>query len=159
MTRAITDNSVISWKLYAAALFLAVALLSCDTSQEEQPLSQEQNTALLNKLATSIGISFPAGTKLIRYDSDFGSDGLIRAKLVFTPAQWTRFVDESPLDPETFEEEQRYLLGTNVEWWNPEDPAELPTAQASLPDAKVLNVGIDRSDPNLITAFLVWHGT
>jgi hypothetical protein len=159
MKRLTDERLVVSWGFYAATLFLAVVLLSCDTSKEEHPLSQEENTALLKELEESTGIGFPQGVTLIRYERDLGSDALIRAKLAFTPEQWTSFVNASPLDPDTFEEEQRYLLGTNVGWWNPQDPPALPTAQALLPDAKVLNVGVDQANPNRITAFLVWHGT
>ena len=113
---------------------------------------------MLQDLEQAIGITFPEGTRLVRYERVTGSDALVRAKLVFTPSQWAEFI-RGRFDASTFEEEQRYLLGTNVDWWNPRDPKHLPTAQIRLPEAKVLDVGVDRSNPKEFLVFLVWHGT
>lgn len=140
-------------------LFFIAALLGYNTSYGESLMSQEEKKVLLKKLEELIGIQFPKGTTLIRYERQTESDALIRAKLTFTSSQWESFVSTSPLNPDIFEEEQRYLLGTNIEWWNPQDSKKLPTAQVWLPNAKVLNVGVDKSNSKEFLVFLVWHGT
>ena len=122
-------------------------------------MSQTDITLSLQDLETSIGIEFPPGTRLIHVERNTESDSLIRAKFALTPAQWESFVASSALDPDAFDDGQRYLLGTNVEAWNPQDSATLPTAQAWLPGAKVLDVGVDRSNPDEFLVFLVHHGT
>ena len=150
---------IASHHVYVALLLLAGALFACDTSNGESRMSRTDNTLSLQDIETSIAIEFPPGTRLIHVERSTESDALIRAKLVVTPTQWANFVASSPLDPDTFEDGQRYLLGTNVEGWNPQDSATLPTAQAWLPGAKVLNVGVDRSNPEQFLVFLVHHGT
>ena len=150
---------IVSRHVYVALLLLAGALFACDTSNGESRMSRTDNTLSLQDLETSIGIEFPPGTRLIHVERNSESDALIRAKLAFTPTQWASFVASSPLDHDTFEEGQRYLLGTNVAGWNPQDSATLPTAQAWLPGAKVLDVGVDRSNPDQFLVFLVHHGT
>ncbi len=143
---------------YVALQFGIAVLTGCSSGSTEEPAIKDNLTHLRN-LENSIDISFPEGPTLIRYERVTGSDALIRAKLIFTPGQWARFVNTSPIDRGSFIENKRYLLGTNDGWWNPQDSKALPTIQVLLPDAKVFNVGVDRSDSKAFLVFLVWHGT
>ncbi len=118
------------------------------------------NTAAqLLEIESFTGLKFPQDTTLIYYEREMESDALIRAKLSFTPSQWETFSKQLPIDPDTFDDEQRYLLGANYKEWNPQDTKQLPTSQVLLPDAQVLDVGVDRTDLEHFVVFLVWHRT
>jgi len=104
-------------------------------------------------------VSFPEGATVVQQARTSDSDAILRAKLLMTPAQWTAFVGALALPADAFEEEKRYLLGINDGWWNPKDPTRLPTAQLALPDGKILNVGIDRTDEQRLQVYFIWHGT
>ena len=104
-------------------------------------------------------VRFPAGATLIHHDRARDSDALVRAKLRMTVEQWSSFQAALQLHVDAFSEDKRYLLGINDGWWNPAEVAMLPTAQIQLPDAKVLNLGVDRSDPQQLLVYLVWHAT
>jgi hypothetical protein len=146
------------------AMVLA-ALSACDKPQGEPPVNAptsapaSSGVSALQQIEQTTGIRFPEGAALLQLARASDSDLLIRAKLAMTPAQWTAFLATLTLPADAFEEEKRYLLGTNDGWWNPKDPTSLPTAQLTLPDAKVLNVGVDRTDPQRLQVYFVWHGT
>ena len=69
------------------------------------------------------------------------------------------FLSHAPLSEIDFSEDKRYLLGPDDDWWDPERPESPPTAQAALPNAEFLNVGVDRSDPARFVLYLMWHQT
>jgi hypothetical protein len=140
-------------------LILVAVLFACGSHHGEESMNAATQSAQLQEIESFTGLRFPKGVTLIHYEREMESDALIRAKFVFTPSQWQSFLSQSPLDPDTFEDEQRYLLGSNFAWWDPQGPEQLPTAQAHLPDARVLNVGVDRSDPQRFVVFFIWHRT
>ena len=140
-------------------MVLVVTLFACDNRKGEQSLNPQTNSAALKEIEEFTGVQFPEGATVIRYGREMEFDALVRAKLVLTPSQWQSFLGHLLLDPSAFEEDQRYLLGSNFDWWNPQDAKQLPTVQARLPDAKVLNVGVDQSDPQHLLVFFVWHET
>jgi hypothetical protein len=139
------------------ALLLLVPAHACNTGAPI--LGPERPSTPLSEIEKHTGVMFPYGATVIRHDIDLRSDALIRAKLVVTHAQWQGLLGCARLSPSDFEEGRRYLLGINDGWWNPRDPRQLPTAQQSLPGAKYLNVGIDRSDPERILVYFMWHAT
>ncbi len=143
--------------IHVVAMVLFTTAHACDTGAPI--LKPEQPSSPLAEIQKFTGTLFPYGATVIRYERQMESDALIRAKLFVTPAQWQGFLGCARLEPDAFEEEKRYLLGSNTDWWNPRDSRQLPTAQARLPGARVLNVGVDRSDPERILVFFVWHRT
>ncbi len=145
--------------LVIALILLIATLLACNTDSGEDAVNTATTSAQLQEIASFTGLRFPDGITLIRYEREMESDALIRAKFIFTPSQWHSFLNQLPFEPNAFDNEQRYLLGANFDWWNPQDASQLPTAQAHLPDAQVLDVGVDHSDPQHLVVFLVWHRT
>lgn len=113
----------------------------------------------VHRIEAVTGLKLPPGTTVIQYASASDSDALLRAKLAMSPEQLGAFLGTLALATDAFQEDRRYLLGTNDGWRNPKDPAALPTAQLQLRDAKVLNVGVDRTDPQRPLIFLLWHAT
>jgi hypothetical protein len=51
------------------------------------------------------------------------------------------------------------MLGKNQGDWDSEAPEELPTAQVRLPNANVINLGVDRSRGGQVVVFVFWHET
>lgn len=140
-------------------LMMVVTLFACSCSSGENSMNTAAKSAQLQEIESFTGLEFPEGITLLRYEREMESDALIRAKFNFSPSQWASFLKRLPLDPDTFDDDQRYLLGANHGWWNPQDAEHLPTAQANLPGAQVLDIGVDRSDPQRLVVFLVWHRT
>ena len=146
--------------LFCIPLVATVLLARAHACNTGAPIvGPERPSTPLAEIEKFTGVLFPYGAIVIRHDIDRRSDALVRAKLLVTHAQWQGLLGCARLSPDDFEESRRYLLGTNDGWWNPRDPLLLPTAQQSLPGAKVLNLGIDRSDPEKILVFLMWHAT
>jgi hypothetical protein len=139
------------------AMLLPAGAHACNTGAPV--LGPERPSTPLSEIEKHTGVLFPYGATVLRYDIDLRSDALIRAKLVVTHAQWQGLLGCAKLSPDAFEEAQRYLLGPNDGWWDPKEPRQLPTAQQRLPGVKVLNIGVDRSDPERILVFLMWHAT
>lgn len=117
------------------------------------------NDERLAALSAKMWINFPSGTRFLGVRETVGLDDAIFLKIEFDKEQWDHFIATSLLQDEEFSDERRYLLGPNEGWWDPERPQALPTAQAYLPQSKVLNMGVDRSDPTKIVIYLMWHGT
>ncbi|WP_133513008.1 hypothetical protein [Candidatus Thiosymbion oneisti] len=113
----------------------------------------------LDELAAKLGLRFPADTELLGVRSEQGMDDALFAKVTFGAQGWAAFVLSASLTEADFTEDKRYLLGPDEDWWDPERPASLPTAQAALPNAEYLNVGVDRGDGARILVYLMWHQT
>jgi hypothetical protein len=141
------------------ALMVLAVLLACSCNSGENTMNTATQSDQLLEIESYTGLKFPQDSKLIYYEREMESDALIRAKFSFTPSQWQTFSKQLPMDPDTFEDEQRYLLGANSSNWNPQDTKQLPTSQALLPDGQVLDVGVDRTNPERFVVFLVWHRT
>jgi hypothetical protein len=150
----------------AAAAMVAAALAACNnpqgdpavkTTTVQQPAGGAVNA--LGQIEAATGIRLPPGTTVIQHARASDSDALVRARLAMSPEQLSAFLGALSLTNDAFEEDKRYLLGTNDGWWNPKDPAVLPTAQLPLSGAKVLNVGVDRADPQRPQVYFLWHGT
>jgi hypothetical protein len=160
-------NEHIHRGLLALAMALAaLALLACQRAQVDPPAkptavlhASDDPVDALRRMEAVIGIQLPPGTTVIQHAGASDSDALLRAKLAMGPEQFSTFLSTLSLTTDAFEDDKRYLLGTNDGWWNPEDPAALLTAQLQLRDAEVLNIGVDRTDPQRPLVFLLWHGT
>jgi hypothetical protein len=153
-------------RLTLGAVALLICASACDNRQGEvgvkpaRPATPASSSAnALGEVERLTGLRFPEGVVLVRYERASDSDALVRARLTMTPTQWAAFLAALSVAANAFEEEKRYLLGTNEGWWTPKGPAQLPTAQVRRPDAKVLDLGVDRSDPQRLQVYLVWHAT
>ena len=113
----------------------------------------------LADVGRELGVTFPAGTKLIGVDREEGMDDLVGAKVEMKRADWPAFIASTPIKPGAFRPGNRGLLGTDRGFWNPGAYAGLRTAQAQLAGARALNVGYDESDQEIIAVFVVNHGT
>ncbi|MCP5119956.1 MAG: hypothetical protein GY953_54860 [bacterium] len=113
----------------------------------------------LDELSGKLGLRFPVDTELLAVTAESGMDDALFVKVAFGVDGWDFFLSHAALSEADFSEDRRYLLGPDDDWWNPEQPASLPTAQAQLPNGEFLNVGVDRSDPARLILYLMWHQT
>jgi hypothetical protein len=113
----------------------------------------------LTELSSKIGLTFPPGTQVLGVRELRGQDDAILLKVKLGKDQWGSFLASSPFKDKIFSEGKRYLLGPNDDWWNPKQPETLPTAQAALPNAKILNLGVDQKDSTEVIVYVMWHET
>ncbi len=59
---------------------------------------------------------------------------------------------------DSFDNNKRYLLGQNVDKWNPASPKALETAQVSFENGMVLNIGYTTENDAHVVVYLVFHG-
>lgn len=75
------------------------------------------------------------------------------------PAQTLQgFLDSSPFKGATLTSSDRYLLSEFREFL-PNPPARYRAGQQSLPNARVLNMVIDESNPTNVVVYLMFHKT
>lgn len=152
-TKLIICAAAVVVPLLAAFPFLA------DFGPEEAEATMAENDAALEKIRTVTGLALPEGTEVLGLEQDGAIDSHLSAKLAFAPMALERFLASLALAPDAFAERSRYYLGTNQGWWDPETPPALPTAQTRLAPGRVLNLGIDRRDPQRPVVYLFWHTT
>lgn len=152
-TKLILCAAIIMVPLIAAAPFLA------EFGAEEAEATMAGNDAALEKVRTVTGLDLPEGTELLGIDDDGAIDSHLSAKLAFAPAALDQLLASLGLAPDAFADTSRYFLGTNQGWWDPETPPALPTAQIELAPGRILNIGIDRRDPQRPIVYLFWHTT
>jgi len=116
----------------------------------------ERRSSPLAEIDKFTSVLFPYGATVIHYEREMEFDALIRAKLLVAPAQWQGFLGARGSSPARSRKSGATFC-SNVDWWKPGDTRQLPTAQVRLPGAGVIDV--DRSDPQRMPVFLVWHRT
>jgi hypothetical protein len=72
---------------------------------------------------------------------------------------WPGFLSHTPIDASLFRPGERGLLGPDNGFWDPHKAQNLRTAEATLPNARVLNIGYDDSRGSIVVVFIVNHGT
>lgn len=138
--------------LTGAAVFGAAEPQAAEVTVADQPQA-------IRAIETATKLRLPEGTVVIGFEEGGAIDSYLSAKLTMPApalAEWLRVL---AIAPDAFSENSRYFLGTNEGWWDPEAPAELPTAQTDLAPGRILNIGIERSDPERPVVYLFWHTT
>ncbi len=138
---------------------IAVAPFLADFWAEEAEATIAENDAALKKIRTITGLALVGDPEVLGLEEDGAIDSSLSAKLAFAPAALEQFLASLALAPDAFAETRRYFLGTNQGWWDPETPPALPTAQTELAPGRILNIGIDRRDPQRPVVYLFWHTT
>ena len=69
------------------------------------------------------------------------------------------FLARTPVPAQEFRSGERGLLGPDHGWWDPNKALRLRSGQAQLPQGRALNIGIDDSNPNAVSVYIVNHGT
>ena len=145
-------------KIFIMAILLAVAPLftSCNGCSAKK---QAQSVDTLESAGKEVGVRFPASAKFIGiHREEWGMDSSFEVKVEIPAADWPGFLASTPIDPKEFGPGGRGLVGGDAGFWDPRQAKNLRTAQADLPDKRVLNIGYDDSRGNLIVVYVVNHG-
>jgi hypothetical protein len=121
-------------------------------------MSNQQGDTL-ESVGKEIALAFPAGAKLLGVHRERGADDLVAVKVEMSAADWPSFLARTPIDPTLFRPGERGLLGPNDGFWDPHKAKNLRTAEAPLPNGRVLNIGYDDSRGGYFVVFVVNHGT
>ena len=143
------------------ALVCAATSLGCSrrvpsSDRTSNPMPKEQD---LVTLAREVGLTFPAGTRLVGVKRESGMDDLVAFKVELPSKALTAFLKSTPVKEEDFAGGERGLLGPDDGWWDPGRAPRLRTGQAMLPGARALNIGVDDSRPKVAVLYIVNHGT
>ena len=131
-------------------------VLSCDGCAIKR---QSQSVDTLESVGKEVGVRFPASAKFIGIRrQEGGMDSSFEVKVEIPAADWPGFLASTPIDPKEFGPGGRGLVGGDAGFWDPHQAKNLRTAQADLPDKRVLNIGYDDSRGNLIVVYVVNHG-
>ena len=142
----------------AALLMVMLALVGACRAKGKQAVRAEKQESI-EQVGKEIGLTFPAGTKLIGVDRERGADDMIAVKVEMPVAAWPAFLRTTPIDPSAFSPGERGLLGPDHDFWDPHQAKNLHTAQTALPGARVLNLGYDNRPGDMMAVFVVNHGT
>jgi hypothetical protein len=86
-------------------------------------------------------------------------DDLLRFKVEIAPADLASFLASSPVPGDAFEPGEGGLLGPDQGFWDPSRCKRLRTGQKILPGQRALNIGIDDGAADVVTLYIVNHGT
>ena len=136
-------------------LSLLLALVACDGASDKG--TGTMNTINLSEWERKMHVTFPEDTRALGLRVEPGMDDAAYLKVRMPVRAWEKFLEGSPVDPQDLDTAKRFFLGDDDDWWDPGKPAELPTAQANLPDGSVLNLGVDLSGATEATVYLMWH--
>jgi hypothetical protein len=146
------------WSTIAALAVLAAPLsLACKSNASRRMSEQRHDT--LESVGKEIAVAFPASATLIGVHRENGIDDLVAVKVEIPAADWPALLARTPIDPSLFRPGERGLLGPDDGFWDPHKAAHLRTAQASLPNARALNIGYDDSRAGVFVVYVVNHGT
>jgi len=120
---------------------------------------QAEPKETIAQVGKAVGLTFPAGSKLIGVHRERGADDMIAAKVEMPAAAWPAFLATTPIKPDEFRPGERGLLGPDHDFWDPRRAKNLRTAEAALPGSRVLNLGYDDGQGAVMVVFVVNHGT
>jgi hypothetical protein len=153
-------------RLAAAVLLPSLVLVGASCRDDEQSSGKgpdrsdtTQSAATLAELAREAGVPFPAAARLIGVARENGMDDLLRFKVEIPASDLAAFLATSPVPSEAFEAGERGLLGPDQGFWDPRRAQRLRTGQQVLPGQRALNIGIDDGRPDVVSIYVVNHGT
>ena len=112
-----------------------------------------------DRIAAAIGLSLPGEARVVAMAEDGAIDSVLAAKLVMPPEAAERLLARVGLTETGLTDRQRYLLGSDRGGYDPDSVPVLPTGQVRLAPGRVLNLGLDRRDPERWVVYLLWHTT
>lgn len=143
----------------SVALLLMALMLGVACNWKGKQAMKARSAETLESVGRQMGLAFPASAKLIGVHRERGADDLMAAKVEMPAAEWPSFLAKTPIDPTLFRPGERGLLGPDHDFWDPHKAKNLRTAEAPLPNARVLNLGYDDSRTSVFAVYVVNHGT
>ena len=137
-------------------LLLLTTFGACRAKPSPTPVMTAASWAALG---SELGVKFPASARLIGVERENGMDDMARTKVAIDAADLPAFLASTALAPSAFTPGTGGFLFGDQDWWDPNSALHLRSAQARLPSARVLNIGIDDGHPGVVNLFIVNHGT
>lgn len=122
-------------------------------------MSAPPDTNSLADLATRTGLTIPATAQLVGIESEDRGEQYLRAKLVLNAADWSAFAHRMPVARDSMDPGTGGFLGQDQAWWDPHAARGLRTGQVERQAGVYLNIGVDDSNPNAVSVYIVQHGT
>jgi hypothetical protein len=111
------------------------------------------------ELGRELNVSLPPSARVIGVEREEGMDDRIGVKLEIPQDDWPRFIASTPIDADAFDPGARGMLGQDHGFWDPHQAPGLRTAQAPLPGARYLNIGVSAPTNGFVVVYIVNHGT
>lgn len=150
------------WSLLFATLALPIVATACRNGGKDQDRSVSRESkpvsASLDELGREAGLTFPASARLIGFNRENGMDDYLQFKVEIDAADFPKFQASSPIPDAAMKPGVGGLLGPDDGFWDPNRPKNLRTGQKSLPNARVLNIGVAEHGAK-VWLYIVNHGT
>ena len=155
--RVEVGNGMLRYKKYfkITVLLLLFVLVACNGANDKE--TRIMSIINLPDWERKMHVIFPDNTEALGLKVEPGIDEATYLKVRIPKYVWESFLEESPVHLEDMDNAKRFFLGTDSDWWDPSKPVELPTAQASLPDGSIINIGVDLSKTSDAIIYLMWH--
>lgn len=137
-------------------VFALAAAPGCHGKGREAMTHRSYN---LVELGRELSVSLPASARVIGVEREEGMDDRIGAKLEIPQSDWPSFIASTPIEADAFDSGPRGMLGQDHGFWDPHQAPGLRTAQASLPGARYLNIGVSAPTNGIVIVYIVNHGT
>lgn len=130
--------------------------VSIAVRKEDQPISAEIQQTMLARAATKTGFVFPKGTTLYGVKQESAQDEAVFIKIGTDQSGFRNFLSANALDNVKFDESLRGLFGPDDGWWDPKQPATLPTAMIERADARGRRVGYTVLPNSNVNIYIMW---
>lgn len=140
----------------ASILFALTAAPSCHGKGRDTMTQRPYDPVALGY---ELNVPLPPSTRVIGVERENGMDDLVSAKLEMAESEWPGFLASTPIQVDAFRPGARGMLGQDHGFWDPHRAAGLKTAQAPLPGARYLTVGVTAAVNGTVRVYIVNHGT
>jgi hypothetical protein len=125
-------------------------------SPEASPLPSADD---LRDAERETGLTFPESTRVLVWRADKGHNRSLEIKFEMANADWPAFLSASPFRDQPLREDAPAHLGVDHGPWGPYQVAHLLKGEFRTSDAHDLNLGADKSRPDVVVVYVVWHET
>ncbi len=134
--------------------------LSCISYNAEQGSPDIVNVDLNKKAQAEFrsSLRLPKNAKIKYFHEINGLDQITKSIVLMVNKSFIDWIANFHLNIDSFDNNKRYLLGQNVDEWNPASPKALETAQVRFENGMVLNIGYTTKNDELVVVYLVFHG-
>lgn len=140
----------------AAALLIAV--IHQRYIRASVPSVTAPTAAQISEFTANAAITLPASAEPIAYREERGMDDALWLQVRMPAADLPALLGSSPFKDSKLGGTDKSIEGCFSAFWKA-PPARYRSGQESLPNARVLNILIDESDPANVVVYLMWHET
>lgn len=120
--------------------------------------ANHQSSPSIPELNKELGLSLPAGAKIVGVRRESGIDDAVQAKVEIRKTELAGFIAKTPIDPEAMRPGTAGFLGADLDFWDPHKASALRTGQAKTPNGRVLSIGVDESRADIAVLYIMQHG-